>query len=290
MDQKNLRLKTIGGAAVRITTVQSSVRASKEDTALFLQELFLRPELIDTDFVVLPEMFCCPYENDQFPFYAEPEGGKLWQLCASLAKKNQVYLLAGTMPEIEEGHIYNTAYVFDRCGRQISKYRKIHLFDIDIKNGQYFKESDTLSAGESLGIFDTEWGTMGMCICYDIRFPELFRLMVDAGAQVVFCPASFNMTTGPMHWELLFRQRAVDNQIFTIGASTARDAQASYQSWGHSIIADPWGRVLLQMDEKEGIAVTEISLADVAAVREQLPLLAHRKTELYSKLRGKDSQ
>ena len=128
-----------------------------------------------------------------------------------------------------------------RNGHQIGKHRKMHLFDIDVKGGQYFKESDTLTPGDQVTVFDTEFGKMGLCICYDFRFPELARLMVDEGAQVIIVPAAFNMTTGPLHWELMFRQRAVDNQVYTIGAAPARDLNAGYHSWGHSIAVSPWG-------------------------------------------------
>lgn len=267
---------------MRITTVQSTVKDTKEHTLAYISELFEREELKNTDLVTLPEMFQCPYENAKFPLYAEEEGGLTWQVCSDLARKNHIYLSAGTIPELADGRIYNTAYVFDREGRQIAKYRKMHLFDIDVKGGQYFKESDTLSAGNEVVVFDTEFGKVGICICYDFRFPELARLMADEGAKAILCPAAFNMTTGPMHWELMFRQRAVDNQLFTIGTSPARDPGASYQAWGHSMIADPWGKVLMQMDEKEGIAVKEIDLRAVDEVREQLPFLKHRRRDVYT--------
>jgi len=267
---------------MKITSVQSRVYESKEKTLESVRTLFAGDSFKNTDFVALPEMFQCPYENEKFPLFAEPEGGQSWQLCSGLARQNGVYLSAGTIPEIADGKIYNTAYVFDREGRQIAKYRKTHLFDIDVRGGQYFKESDTLTAGDEIVVFDTEFGKMGICICYDIRFPELLRLMTDAGARLVLCPAAFNTTTGPMHWELLFRQRAVDNQVFMVGTSPARDEYASYQAWGHSVITDPWGRVLMEMDETEQVKVTEIDMGVVDEVREQLPLLKHRRPELYS--------
>ncbi len=266
---------------MKLTIVQSTVQPTGEETNSYFTQLFDRSELRDTDLVILPEMFACPYETQCFPHYAEPEGGQLWQFCAELARKNGVYFIAGTMPEAADGKLYNTSYVFNRTGDPIAKYRKMHLFDIDIKGGQHFRESDTLSAGDEVGVFDTEFGKMGICICYDIRFPELSRQMVDAGARVIFCPASFNMTTGPMHWELLFRTRAVDNQVFTAGVSTARNPSAGYQSWGHSILVDPWGEVLLQMDEREQIAVMDIDLGVTEEVREQLPLLKHRRRDVY---------
>ena len=131
-------------------------------------------------------------------------------------------------------------------------------------------------------VFDTEFGKMGLCICYDFRFPELARLMVDEGAQVIIVPAAFNMTTGPLHWELMFRQRAVDNQVYTIGAAPARDLNAGYHSWGHSIAVDPWGKVLMEMDEKLAVKVVELELDEVKKVREQLPLLKHRRGDIYA--------
>ncbi len=266
---------------MKIASIQSKVKESKERTLHHIQEMFEASVPDDTDLAVLPEMFQCPYETALFPVHAEPEGGMTWRFCSELARQKGLYLSAGTMPELADGKVYNTAYVFDREGRQIAKYRKMHLFDIDIKGGQYFKESDTLSAGDEIVVFDTEFGKMGICICYDMRFPELSGRMADAGARMILCPAAFNMTTGPLHWELMFRQRAVDNQVFTIGTSTARDTGAAYQSWGHSIVADPWGRVLMEMDEGEQVAGTEIDPGVTEEVREQLPLLKHRRRDVY---------
>lgn len=237
----------------------------------------------EIDLAVFSEMFCCPYQNHCFPIYAEEEGGATWQQLADMAASLGIYLAAGSMPEKDEkGRIYNTAYVFDRQGHQIAKHRKMHLFDINVSGGQYFKESDTLTAGDKVTVFDTEFGRMGLCICYDFRFPELARLMVDKGAKVILVPAAFNMTTGPAHWEILFRQRAVDNQVFTIGAAPARDESAGYISWGHSIVVNPWGEVLVQLDEKEGFAVQTLDLNEVDKVRRELPLLAHRRSDIYT--------
>ena len=125
-----------------------------------------------------------------------------------------IWLVGGSLPELEGDRVYNTSYVFDPEGRQVAKHRKMHLFDIDVAGGQSFRESATLSPGEQVTVFDTPWGRMGLCICFDLRFEELCRLMVLEGARVLLAPAAFNMTTGPAHWELLLRQRAVDNQCF----------------------------------------------------------------------------
>ena len=267
---------------IKIAIVQLKVNADKGKTENCLRALFAREEVRSADMVTLPEMFNCPYETSNFPVYAEKERGSTWQLCSELAQTYGVYLSAGSIPESDnDGHVYNTAYVFDRQGKMIAKHRKMHLFDIAVKGGQYFKESETLTAGDQVTVFDTEFGKMGLCICYDFRFPELARRMVDLGAKIILVPAAFNMTTGPAHWELLFRQRAVDNQVYTIGTAPARDPSAGYLSWGHSIIAGPWGDIRMQMDEKEGIVVTELDLDMVDDVRAQLPLLAHRRRDIY---------
>ena len=163
------------------------------------------------DFAVLPEMFCCPYDNSCFGAYGEPEGGEAQTALSHLAAELGLYLVGGTVPELSEGRIYNTSYVYGPDGRQLAKHRKAHLFDIDVQGGQRFRESDPLSPGNAITTFETAFGTMGLCVCFDLRFEELARCMCLRGAKVIFVPAAFNMTTGPAHWELLFRQRAVDN-------------------------------------------------------------------------------
>ena len=142
-------------------------------------------------------------------------------------------------------------------------------------------ESETLTAGDSVTTFDTPWGKVGVCVCFDFRFQELARLMTLEGAGLLVVPAAFNMTTGPAHWELLFRQRAVDNQCYTVGTSPARNASAGYVAWGHSIVCDPWGTVIRQCDETQQTAVTVLDMERVEAVRRQLPILAARRTDVY---------
>lgn len=266
----------------KIANLQLKVFDKKEDNLNQLAQILKEGRQEDADLVMLGEMFNCPYQTSNFPVYAEKEGGESWKFCSNLAAEHKIYLEAGSMPEADEaGHIFNTAYVFDREGRQIAKHRKAHLFDIDVAGGQSFKESDTLTAGDQITVFDTEFCKMGLCICFDFRFPELARVMTLAGAKVILVPAAFNMTTGPAHWETMFRQRAVDNQIYAIGNASARDMSAGYHSWGHSLVVTPWGNIVMQMDEKEQIKITEIDLDVVERVRRELPLLSARRTDLY---------
>lgn len=267
---------------LKAAMLQSHVYADKTEN---IRALCARLEALakeKPDLVTLPEMFNCPYQSSNFPVYAEKEGEETWQALSSLAAKYEIYLSAGSVPETDEqGHIFNTAYVFDRSGKQIAKHRKMHLFDIDVEGGQSFKESDTLTPGNQVTVFDTEFGKMGICICFDFRFPELVRLMALEGAQVILVPAAFNMTTGPAHWEILFRTRALDNQVYTLGTAPARDAHSGYTSWGHTIAVSPWGDIMGQMEEKEGFMIQTLDLDRVKKVRQELPMLKNRRSDIY---------
>ena len=267
---------------IKIAAIQMSTVADKMENVRTVKTYLEKIKDENPDFVILPEMFCCPYQTENFPIYAEKEGGPVWQQLSGYAKQYGIYLIGGSMPEKDaEGNVYNTSYIFDREGKQIGKHRKVHLFDIDVKGGQTFKESDMLTAGDSDTVFDTEFGKIGVMLCFDIRFPELSRMMVNDGAKVIFVPAAFNMTTGPAHWELSFRTRALDNQIYRVGCAPARDVSAGYISWGHSIVTDPWGRVIDMLDEKKGILLAELDMDYEEQVREELPLLKSRRKDIY---------
>ena len=234
-----------------------------------------------TDFAVLPEMFCSPYQNDCFRAYGENENGPALAALSALAAELGIYIVGGSIPELADGNIYNTSYVYGRRGELLAKHRKVHLFDIDVAGGQRFRESDTLSPGNAVTTFKTDFGIMGLCICFDLRFEELARCMCLRGARCIFVPAAFNMTTGPAHWELLFRQRAVDNQCFTVGVSPARDESADYVAYGNSIAADPWGTVLSRAGAEDATLYADLDLSCLDAVRQQLPILSARRTDLY---------
>lgn len=233
------------------------------------------------DFAVLPEMFCCPYDNACFRAFGEAAGGQAQAALSALAKDLGIYIVGGSVPELADGNVYNTSYVYDRTGRELARHRKVHLFDIDVAGGQRFFESDVLSPGNQITTFETEFGVMGLCICFDLRFEELARCMALRGVKCIFVPAAFNMTTGPAHWELLFRQRAVDNQCFTAGVSPARNTAATYVAYGNSIAVDPWGTVLCRAGAEAAVLYAELTLSRIDAVRSQLPILSARRTDLY---------
>ena len=266
---------------MRLAMIQMHVVRDKAQNLAHARELLFRAARDGIDLAVLPEMFCCPYSNRFFRAYGEEEGGPAWSLLSQTARELQIYLVGGSMPELSDGRVYNTSYVFDREGRQIARHRKAHLFDIDVEGGQRFRESETLTPGDKATVFDTEFGKMGLCICFDFRFQELAKVMADGGAQLFLVPAAFNMTTGPAHWELLFRQRAVDNQVFTLGTAPARNEAEEYVSYGNSILVDPWGTVLARAGAGEEILTAGIDFDRLRSIRRQLPIRAARRPDLY---------
>ena len=266
---------------MRVALIQMPVTASKTENIKTACRKIREAAENGADFAVLPEMFCCPYENSCVRAYGEAENGPAQQALSALAAEKGIYIVGGSLPELADGNVYNTSYVYGRRGELLAKHRKVHLFDIDVAGGQRFRESDTLSPGNTITTFETEFGTMGLCICFDLRFEELARCMCLRGAKVIFVPAAFNMTTGPAHWELLFRQRAVDNQCFTVGVSPARSESASYVAYGNSMAVDPWGTVLCRAGGEETTLYADPDFARLEAVRAQLPILSARRTDLY---------
>ncbi|MDP3058452.1 MAG: carbon-nitrogen hydrolase family protein [bacterium] len=267
---------------MKVALIQMPVVADKSANISKAIDHIRAMKLQGAEMAVLPEMFCSPYDTKCFVAYGEEQGGEVQQAMSALAKELGIYIVAGSIPEFAFGKVYNTSFVYAPDGSQVAKHRKMHLFDINIEGGQYFRESDVLSAGDEATVFDTPWGKMGLGICFDIRFSEFSMLLALQGAQAIIFPGAFNMTTGPAHWEMHFRARAVDNQVFTIGVAPARVEGAGYVSYGHSLVCDPWGTVLHDSGPYEGSHVVEIDLAKNMRVRKQLPIMSARRTDLYT--------
>ena len=246
---------------LKVALLQMKVIDNKDKNLTKAKKFINKAVKQGAELVMLPEMFSCPYQNEKFREYAEKEGEKTWKFLSNLAENNEIYLIGGSIPEIDnKNNIYNTSYVFNKKGVEIAKHRKIHLFDIDVKGGQTFKESDTLTAGDEITVFSTPYGKMGVIICYDLRFPELSALLSKKGVDLILVPAAFNMTTGPAHWELLFESKALDNQVYTLGAAPARDYNQRYVSYGNSIIVSPWGEIIDKLGGEEDILIAELDL------------------------------
>jgi predicted amidohydrolase len=231
--------------------------------------------------VVLPECFSFlgRREGDKLPIAETLDGtGRVATLLRELATKHGVWIVGGGTPEIVPGDIartYNTAVVVDPRGELIARYRKIHLFDVDIP-GTVLKESDATKAGNELVVLDIDGAKVGVTICYDLRFPELYRQLVkDKGAEVLLVPAAFTAHTGAAHWHLLLRARAVENQAWVVAAAQHGQHNEKRASYGHSLVVDPWGTVVAEQDAGDGVVMATLDSELVAKRRTQMPCLSH---------------
>lgn len=267
---------------IKIAVCQIRTETDKDETMRKAEAMIAEAAQNGADIVVLPEMFNCPYSNKYFRSFAEAENGESIEAMSAWARDNGIILVGGSIPEKDGDKLHNTCFVFDRSGNVIARHRKAHMFDVEFENGISFKESKHFSPGNEITVFDTEYGKMGVIVCFDIRFPELTRAMAKRGAQIIFCPAQFNMTTGPKHWELSLRARAMDNELFFVGASAARFEGFAYECWGHSAVVSPFGEVKASCDEKEQILYCDVDLSEIDSVRRQLPTFLKLREDLYT--------
>ncbi|XP_021738931.1 omega-amidase, chloroplastic-like [Chenopodium quinoa] len=281
-----LQLPTPPITKYKIGLCQLSVTADKERNIAHAKKAIEDAAQKGAKLVVLPEIWNSPYSNASFPEYAEDiEAGNnaspSTAMLSEVSRALKVTIVGGSIPERVGDRLYNTCCIFDTDGKLIAKHRKIHLFDIDIPGKITFKESQTLTAGETPTVVDTEVGRIGIGICYDIRFQELAILYAARGAHLLCYPGAFNMTTGPLHWELLQRARAVDNQLYVATCSPARDAGAGYVAWGHSTLVGPFGEILATTEHGEEIIIADIDYSSIELRRTNLPLEKQRRGDLY---------
>ncbi|XP_050294997.1 omega-amidase NIT2 [Anthonomus grandis grandis] len=271
---------------LRAALIQSRVSKSRTENLENAEKLITKAaKTLRANIICLPECFNSPYGTQFFNEYAENiPNGPTCEMLSKAAKDNNIYLIGGTFPEVDNNKYYNTCTVWNPEGKLVAKYRKMHLFDIDIPGGITFKESDVLSAGNQLAIFEVYGVKVGLGICYDLRFEELAKLYRLQGVEILIYPAAFNTTTGPLHFELLQRSRAIDNQVYVFAISPAR-GEKGYIAWGHSQITDPWGKVLSQAKEGEDIIQADIDLTECDKVRQQIPIFYQRRTDIYDTIK-----
>lgn len=265
----------------RLAVCQLRTRREKSDTLIRAEEMIREAALNGASVVILPEMFTSLYSHDYFHDYAEPGDGETVQSLSRWAAEYNVILIGGSIPETELGRMYNSCFVFDRNGELLARHRKVHMFDIDLNDQISFNESDSFTAGDDYCVFDTDLGRFGVAICFDIRFPEYIRGLARRGAELILLPAQFTVPTGEKHWDLMTRSRAVDNEVWFVGAEAARDPDGPFQCWGHSAIVSPYGEIIAQTDEQEQILYGDIDLNQVDRVRSQLPTFLKLRDDLY---------
>jgi predicted amidohydrolase len=229
--------------------------------------------------VALPEVFIWRGGKKSERENAEAIAGPTSDAMAALAAELKIYLLAGSILEAIPGSekSFNTSLLFDRSGKMVAAYRKIHLFDVDLANGVSLRESATRAHGEAVAVARSELCAMGLSVCYDLRFPELYRELAKQGAELIFVPAAFTAFTGAAHWRPLLRARAIENQVYVVAPAQFGQSRASFETHGHTMIVDPWGKILAELADGPGIVTAEIDLDYLKKVRADLPALTHRR-------------
>ena len=267
---------TLRVAAVQ-TSSQEDLRKNLDDCRVLVE----RASAEGARLIVLPENFAYFGPDGGRRAVAERfgGGGTIERELASWARTAKAFVVAGGMPEQsdEPERPYNTAAVFSPDGRLSATYRKIHLFDVELSDGTTLCESAKTKSGSDAVVVDVDGFTVGLSICYDIRFPELYRRLTDVGAEVLLVPAAFTLHTGKDHWSVLLRARAIEAQSWVVGAAQWGRHPGNRATYGHSMVVDPWGTVVAECSDRSGVIVADIDKEHLQRVRTQLPSLRHRR-------------
>jgi deaminated glutathione amidase len=272
----------------RAAVIQMTSATSVEKNLVRARQLLEQAVERGAKLAVLPENVAImgAREGDKLAVAEDFGAGPIQTFIAHVARELGIWIVAGTLPiksDREPLKVAGASLVFDAEGRCVARYDKIHLFDVDIPHREErYRESNTVAAGRSTVVIDTPIGRLGLAVCYDMRFPEQFRSMLDEGAQIFSLPSAFTTPTGKVHWDLLVRARAVDNLCFVLAAAQWGSHESGRETWGDSMIVDPWGTVLGRLPHGEGVVVTDIDLRALEAVRERFPATAHRRFKILS--------
>ncbi len=227
--------------------------------------------------VVLPEFFAIMgmNEQDKVAVREQPGSGVIQSFLSETARKHKIWLVGGSIPLAAStpDKVLNTCLIFDETGAQVARYDKIHLFNLDL-GSEHYHEAKTIQPGKQVVVVDSPFGRIGLAVCYDLRFPELFRAMHDV--DIIVLPAAFTETTGKMHWEILVRARAIENLAYVVAAAQGGYHVSGRETHGNSMIVDPWGRVLDRLPRGSGVVVAEVNPSYQASLRASLPALSHR--------------
>lgn len=265
--------------------VQMHATSDRDANLATAESLIAEAKQAGAGLVVLPEMVDYQGPGDAVPEIATTVPGEVTDIFSGHARKHGVWLLAGSIHERvdSDSRTYNTSTLFSPEGDLVAAYRKIHLYDVDMPGRVSVKESDTIAPGDAVVTADIAGHTAGLTICYDIRFPELYRALADAGAELVFLPAAFMQFTGKDHWEPLIRARAIENQCFMLASGQQGIDHLGRATYGRSMIVDPWGTVLATAPDGQGFAMAWLDFDALRRIREELPSLANRRPDLFTR-------
>ena len=269
---------------LRVAVIQMNTRHDKEANLRRAETLIDEAASAGAQLVALPEYVSFLGPKEEHASVAESIPGPTTERFAARARAHGIFLLGGSIHESSDhpDRFYNTSVLFGPNGGILAKYRKIHLFDIDITDNVSANESATILPGEDIVTADIAGHVAGLSICYDLRFPELYRLLALAGAEMLFVPAAFTMFTGKDHWEVLLRARAIENQAYVIApGQVGKHEPGDAQCYGNSMIIDPWGTVIARSSDREGVISADLDFAYLRRIRKQLPSLANRRPAAY---------
>lgn len=268
---------------MRVAVVQMNSGDDREQNVRRALELVDQAVEQGATFVVLPEYmtFLGPYEG--FPDASETIPGSTFERLAAKAREHGIYLHGGSLIEksSRDDRFYNTSLLFNPQGELVALYRKIHLFDVDVPDGVTDTESSTILPGDKLVVVDAAGFRIGLSICYDLRFPEMYRRLAAAGAELLIIPAAFARATGRAHWEILLRARAIENLAYVLAPGQHGEASGS-RFYGHSMVVDPWGEILSVVPDGDAVVVADLDRSEVLRRREQIPVLKVRQPDLYN--------
>ncbi|KAL0923227.1 hypothetical protein M5K25_007272 [Dendrobium thyrsiflorum] len=268
---------------VRVGAVQMTSTSDPDANYTTCSRLVKEAATAGVKFLCFPENFSFVSVKDGDSLkVSEPIDGPIMQKYCSLAREANIWLSLGGFQEKgpDDAHLHNTHVLVDDCGNIRSTYRKIHLFDVDVPGNMVYKESSFTTAGDAIVVEDSPAGRLGLTVCYDLRFPELYQMLrFEHNAQVLLVPSAFTKVTGEAHWELLLRARAIETQCFVIAAAQAGKHNEKRESYGGSLIIDPWGTVIARLPDRlsTGIAIADINLSQIDAIRSRMPIATHRK-------------
>ena len=275
--------------SLRVACIQLTAGRDKAANLEQAERFVTRAVSLGAELIVLPEKWNLVGDSEVLHEGAETlERGESVRAMAAWAKRHGVVLIGGSVVERREGRekLSNTSLVFDAKGDLIARYRKLHLFDVEIA-GQTYRESESEEPGDEVVLTEAGGWKIGLTICYDLRFPELYRLLALAGAELVTVPANFTLRTGMAHWHALLRARAIENALYLAAPGQIGEPMAGRASYGHSLVVDPWGTVIAEAPDSETVVVAELERSRVREIRSNLPVLAQRRPDIYRRFEPK---
>ena len=279
--------------SLKVGCVQHCASANTDRNLRQLDKLITKAAAQDAELICLPE-YATTYgtSRGRLQVGAEDEDSHVGlEAIRDLARQKERWILIGSIAiKRDDGLISNRSYLIDKAGAIVASYDKIHLFDVDLDGGESYRESAMIKAGDSAVLVDTPFGRFGLTICYDLRFPQLYRTLAKAGAEVIFAPAAFTRTTGRDHWHTLVTARAIETGAYLLAPCQCGDVKGKLARYGHSLIVGPWGEILADGGESAGVITADLHLDKVASARQRIPALSHDRLFEISLLPKSDSQ